>query len=56
MFPSSTKREFRHFHVASCNDGKEMYNKRVMHVQNCCFANLNVLLFCCSRCRRLIVA
>ena len=28
VFPSSTKREFRHFHVVSCNDGKEMYKKR----------------------------
>ena len=24
----------------------------VMHVQNCCFARLNLLLFCRSRCRR----
>ena len=23
-----------------------------MHVQSCCFANLNLLLFCRSRCRR----
>ena len=31
----------------SCNvyDGKEMYKKSVMHVQSCCFANLNLLLF-----------
>ena len=26
--------------------------KRVMHVQSCCFANLNLLLFCRSRFRR----
>ena len=26
--------------------------KSVMHVQSCCFVNLNLLLFCCSRCRR----
>ena len=26
--------------------------KSVMHVQSCCFANLNLLMFCRSRCRR----
>ena len=26
--------------------------KSVMHVQSCCFANINLLLFNCSRCRR----
>ena len=26
--------------------------KSVMHVQSCCFTNLNLLLFCRSRCRR----
>ena len=26
-------------------------HKSVMHVQSCCFANLNLLLFCRSRCR-----
>ena len=29
-----------------------MYQKSVMHVQSCCFDNLNKLLFCRSRCRR----
>lgn len=24
--------------------------KSMMHVQSCCFANLNLLLFCCSHC------
>ena len=41
VFTSSTKREIRHFHV----------QKSVMHVQSCCFAYLNLLLFCRSRCR-----
>ena len=27
VFPSSTKREFRHFTLQSCSDGKEMYKK-----------------------------
>ena len=35
---------------------KIMYKKRVMHVQNCCFADLNVLLFCRPRRRHLIAA
>ena len=26
--------------------------KSMIHVQSCCFANLNLLLFCRSRCRR----
>ena len=33
VFPSSTKREIRHFHVI------------VVHVQSCCFANLTYCLF-----------
>ena len=33
VFPSSTKREIRHFHVV------------VVHVQSCCFANLTYCLF-----------
>ena len=45
VFPSATKREFGHFHVVSCNDGKEMYKKRVIHVQNCCFANQTYCFF-----------
>ena len=28
-----------------------MYKKGVMHLQSCCFANLNLLLFSRSRCR-----
>ena len=46
MFPSSTKREFRHLHVVvSGNEGKEMYKKSVMHVQSCCFANQTYCFF-----------
>ena len=40
------------FTLQSCSDGKEMCKKSVMHVQSCCFTNLNLLLFCRSRCRR----
>ena len=31
-----------------CSGCKEMYKKTLMHVQSRCFANLNLLLFCCS--------
>ena len=31
-----------------CSGRKEMYKKTLMHVQSRCFANLNLLLFCCS--------
>ena len=37
--------------LQSCNDGKEMY-RSVTHVQSCCVVNINLLLFCRSRCRR----
>ena len=30
--------------------GQRNVQKNVMHVQSCCFANLNLLLFCRSRC------
>ena len=35
------------FTLSACNDSKEMYKNA--HVQSCCFANLNLLLFCRSR-------
>ena len=52
MFPSSTKREFSHFHVVVVQRRQRNVSKSVIHVQSCCFANLNLLLFCPSRCRR----
>ena len=52
MFPSSTKREFRHFHVVVVQRRQRIVSKSVMHVQSCCFTNLNLLLFCRSRWRR----
>ena len=45
VFPSSTKREIRHFHVAPATTAKKCIQKSVMHVQSCCFANINLLLF-----------
>ena len=54
VFPFSTKRDIRHFHVVRALVQRRLRNvqKSVMHVQSCCFANLNLLLFCCCRCRR----
>ena len=36
----------------SYNDGLKNVQKCVMHVQSCCFTNINLLLFCRSRYRR----
>ena len=52
VFPSSTRREIRHFHVVVVQRRQRNVQKSVMHVQSCCFANLNLLRFCRSRCRR----
>ena len=45
MFPSSTNREFRHFHVVVVQQLLRNVQKSVMHVQSCCFADINLLLF-----------
>ena len=42
---SSPKRETRHFHVVVVQWRPRSVQKCVMHVQSCCFANLNLLLF-----------
>ena len=42
---SSTKREIRHFHILVMQRQQRNVQKSVMHVQSCCFANLNLLLF-----------
>ena len=41
VFPSSTKREFGHYHVVVVQRRLRNVQKSVMHVQSCCFANLN---------------
>ena len=51
VFLSSTKREIRHYHVVVVQRRLKNEQKSVMHVQSCCFANLNLLLFFRSRCR-----
>ena len=40
------------FHVVVVQRRQRNVQKSVMHVQSCCFANLNLLLFCRSLCRR----
>ena len=49
VFTSSTKREIRHFHVVVVQWWQK---KSLTHVQSCCFANLNLLLFWRSRWHR----
>ena len=39
MFPSSTKREFRHVHVVVVKRRQRNVLKNVIHVQSSCFAN-----------------
>ena len=51
VFTSSKKREIRHFHVVVVQWRQRNVQKSVMHVQSCCFVNLNLLLLCSSRCR-----
>ena len=45
VLTSSTKPEFRHFHVVVVQWRQRNGQKRVMHVQSCRFANLQLLLF-----------
>ena len=49
MFPSSTKRDFKHLHVIVVQWRQRNVQKGVMHVHCCCVDNLNPLLFCCCR-------
>ena len=52
VFTYSVKRanEISKFHVAVVQRWLKNVQKSVMHVQSCCFANINLLLFCHSRC------
>ena len=45
FFTSSSKREIRHFHVEVVQRRQRNVQKNLIHVQSCCFANLNLLLF-----------
>ena len=52
VFTYSIKRarKIRRFHVAVEQRRLRNLQKSVMHVQRCCFANLNLSPFCLSRC------
>ena len=52
VFSASEKREIRQFHVVVVHWRQRNVQKSMMHVQSCCLANLNQLLFCRSRWRR----
>ena len=45
VFPSSTKRELRRFHVVVLRRRQGNVPKSVMHVQSCCFANQTCCFF-----------
>ena len=40
VFPFSTEREIRHFLVVVVQRRQRNVQKNVMHVQSCCFANV----------------
>ena len=55
VFAFSIKSEIRHFHFVDVQRRQRNVQKRVMHLQSCCSANENQLLFhrpCCRCCRR----
>ena len=45
-------RKSRKFHVAAVQRRLRNVQKRVMHVQSCCFGDINLLLVTSSLCRR----
>ena len=45
VFTSSTRHEIRQFHVVVVQRRQRNVQKCLMHVQSCCFANLNILFF-----------
>ena len=51
VFTSSVRREIRQFQVVVVQRRQGNVQKSVMQVQSCCFANLNLLLFCRFHCR-----
>ena len=51
-YSSKQSRESRKFHVAVLQRQLRNVQKSLMHVQSCCFANMNLLPFNCLCCRR----
>ena len=52
VFPSSTKREIRHFHVVVVQRRLRNEQKKALCMCRVFFANINLFLFWCSRCHR----
>ena len=52
VFTSFIKGDIRKFHVEVLQWWQRNFQKSLLHVQRCCAVNLNLLLFCRSRCRR----
>ena len=50
VLTSSTKHEIRHFNVVVMQQRQRNAQKSMIHMQSCCFANLNLSLFCHSCC------
>ena len=46
MFLPAIKRQIGYFHVVVVRRRLTYVQKSVMHVQSCCLANLDLLLFC----------
>ena len=51
VFMSSTKCENRKLQIVFEQWQQKNVQKSMMHVQSCCFANLNLMPFCCCCCR-----
>ena len=47
--------KIRHFHIVVMQQRLKNVQKRVMCVQNCCFANINLLLFCYCSCLSFLI-
>ena len=45
MFMPSSKREIRQFHVLVVQRRQRNVQKSIMHMQSCCFTNLNLIAF-----------
>ena len=56
VFTSSAKREKKAFLDVGVQGWLRNVQKSVMHVQSCCFANLNLLIFCRLRCLNSLIS
>ena len=54
LFTFSLKSKIRQFHVVVVQKRQRNLQESEMHVQSCCFARPNLLLFWRSRCRRVV--